>query len=456
MKNSILEGLAGRFPALSPLWVVWLLVNAFLLVILTGIGIQGGRLASAYHWICFTLMLGAAVSGAVLWLMDARRQAAHSERLQCYRQMLEHVAVPLAMTGSNGGLLFVNEAWSDRLGPEPSGSAEVPWDLGPIEPDDSTIKDRILKQGRMGGYAGAVQVASASGRRRRMRLTASVVRDRLHVPIGVAWVLTEVPEETHAADEVQRLTEIIAHSAEAIICSDTDDKITAWNAAATSVFGYAAEEAVGKSIDILIPDDLRHSYHEAMKAKAGERGIVEQLDTVRQHKDGSKLPVNLTVANLQDGEGNIVGRALTIRDISSQREMEQQLRQRAQKVSDDVKHHQYALTDAKKRHEELLQAVSHCVVMARGDGKVERVNEAVKRLLGYSDKQLEVMRVGDFHGRESAREMNDLMGKARREGPTQGVVELRTNDGSRAEVEARVSFYSNLDCYQIIYQPPRE
>lgn len=108
---------------------------------------------------------------------------------------------------------------------------------------------------------------------------------------------------------------IIESADDAIVSKDLNAVITSWNHGAERIFGYAAEEAVGQSITILIPPD-RHNEEPMIleRIRRGER--IEHYETVRQRKDGALVDISLTVSPIRNGDGNIVGASKIARDIT--------------------------------------------------------------------------------------------------------------------------------------------
>src|SRR5580704_9401554 len=95
---------------------------------------------------------------------------------------------------------------------------------------------------------------------------------------------------------------IVGSSDDAIIGKDLDGVITSWNQGAERLFGYTAEEAVGRPITILIPPDrLDEEPRILARLRRGER--VEHFDTVRQRKDGTRLDISLTISPIKDAQG---------------------------------------------------------------------------------------------------------------------------------------------------------
>jgi len=120
------------------------------------------------------------------------------------------------------------------------------------------------------------------------------------------------------------LAAIVASSADAIISKTLDGVITSWNKGAERLFGWTAEEAVGKSIHLIVPDDLHDQEREILdRLRRGER--VEHLDVERRRKDGARVHVSVTISPVRDRHGHIIGASKTARDITARKEWEAQL-----------------------------------------------------------------------------------------------------------------------------------
>jgi PAS domain S-box-containing protein len=125
-------------------------------------------------------------------------------------------------------------------------------------------------------------------------------------------------------DPTLRLAAIVESSDDAIVSKDLNGIITSWNRGAEELFGYTAEEAVGQSITILIPGDrLAEEDMVLGHIRRGER--VEHFETIRQRKDGTLVPISLTVSPIRDRAGTIVGASKIARNISYRRQIEGEL-----------------------------------------------------------------------------------------------------------------------------------
>jgi PAS domain S-box-containing protein len=123
-----------------------------------------------------------------------------------------------------------------------------------------------------------------------------------------------------------RLAAIVESSDDAIIGKDLDGIITDWNKGAERIYGYSAEEMVGKSISLLAPTDRAGDVAEILsKIKQGER--ISHFATTRRTRDGGRIDVSLTVSPVFDANGRIVGASAIARDISAQKHQEAVLRE---------------------------------------------------------------------------------------------------------------------------------
>ena len=136
----------------------------------------------------------------------------------------------------------------------------------------------------------------------------------------IARVATQI-ERREAEFASVRLGAIVESSDDAIVSKDLDGIITSWNPAAERIFGYSAEEAVGRSIRLIIPADRQSEEDEVLRrVRAGE--FVKHFETVRQRKDGSFVDISLTVSPIKGHSGEIVGASKIARDISERKAAE--------------------------------------------------------------------------------------------------------------------------------------
>ena len=137
---------------------------------------------------------------------------------------------------------------------------------------------------------------------------------------------TDITDRKRAEQATLLLAAIVESSHDAIVSKRLNGVITSWNKGAERLFGYAAEEAVGQNIMLIIPPDRRDEERAIVeRLMRGER--VDHFDTVRMRKDGSMLDVALTISPMKDAAGAIVGASKLARDITERKRAEAALRQ---------------------------------------------------------------------------------------------------------------------------------
>ena len=126
---------------------------------------------------------------------------------------------------------------------------------------------------------------------------------------------------------------IINASDDAIISQSVDGLIKTWNPEAETMFGFTADEAIGRSIEMIIPADQRNAHNEILTNLLKGQGVTH-FETVRRHKDGNVIEIAATMAVMRDLDGRIIGFSKIAKDIgerkrfeSAQKLLEAQLRQ---------------------------------------------------------------------------------------------------------------------------------
>ncbi|HEY7789601.1 MAG TPA: ATP-binding protein [Vicinamibacterales bacterium] len=123
-------------------------------------------------------------------------------------------------------------------------------------------------------------------------------------------------------DSAALLAAIVENSDDAIVSKDLDGVIISWNRAAERMFGYSAQEAVGASVRLIVPDDRQEEETTILgRISRGER--IDHFETLRRRCDGSHVPVSLTISPIRDGAGSLIGASTINRDITDRRRAEQ-------------------------------------------------------------------------------------------------------------------------------------
>lgn len=135
---------------------------------------------------------------------------------------------------------------------------------------------------------------------------------------GLLDDLTRADDPLRLDELRQYFAAIVESSQDAILSKDLNGIITSWNQGAEQLFGYTAEEVIGKSVTILIPAD-RQSEEPTILARIRHGERVDHYETVRRHKDGALIDISLTVSPIRGPDGQVVGASKIARDISYRR-----------------------------------------------------------------------------------------------------------------------------------------
>ncbi|HYX20090.1 MAG TPA: PAS domain-containing sensor histidine kinase [Thermoanaerobaculia bacterium] len=192
----------------------------------------------------------------------------------------------------------------------------------------------------------------------------------------------------------RRYEAIVESSDDAIISKALDGTIMSWNPAAERLFGYTADEMIGKPISVLMPEE-RHDDMESIlgRIRRGER--IEHYETVRVSKTGRKIPVSLSVSPVRDASGRIVGAAKIARDISGRRRAEAERERLLRDAQQGVQIRDVFLSVAGHELRTPLNALrlllynlarsvespAHRATVERAEAQVERLTELTGRLL---------------------------------------------------------------------------
>ncbi|MGO8683342.1 MAG: PAS domain S-box protein [Thermoleophilia bacterium] len=233
------------------------------------------------------------------------------------------------------------------------------------EPEKArTAYERVLEEGLLSDYP--LVLRHLSGALTEVEYNATVYRDESGELKAVFAAARDASEAQQARLQMARLAAIAASSQDALYTRDLEGAIVSWNTAAGTLYGYTAQEAIGRNGSILMPPGHAGETQELMKRVLSEKcgfGFV----TKRRCKDGSLLDVALTIAPVRDRAGDIVAMSVSGHDISERLRAERKLRESEEKFSAAF----YASPD--------LMAMTEL-----NTGKILEVNEGYTQLLGYT------------------------------------------------------------------------
>jgi PAS domain S-box-containing protein len=170
-------------------------------------------------------------------------------------------------------------------------------------------------------------------------LVKPLVPEILSAKVEVFLALYQRTEQVRQLQRLQteqaraELAAIVESSEDVILSEDLQGIITSWNKGAERLYGYTAEEIVGKHVSLLhLPEQSDELPNLLEQLRRGER--IEPYQTVRLRKDGSAVDVSLSVSPIKDGQGRVVGAAKIARDIGPQKRLEAELRRHADELAE--------------------------------------------------------------------------------------------------------------------------
>jgi PAS domain S-box-containing protein len=268
--------------------------------------------------------------------------------------------------------------------------------------------EKVLRLGCVVGLANHTVLISRDGTERPIDDSAAPVLDEAGRVIGVVMVFRDISERRRSEVDTRRLAAIVESSNDAIIAKDLNGIITTWNEAAEHLFGYSAGEVIGKPVSILIPAD--HADDEPgilNRVRSGER--VANYETVRLRKNGTRIPVSLTVSPIRNSNGQVIGASKILRDITERKRLEEQLRQRVSELADADRRKDEFLATLAHELRNPLAPISHALAIMNMVGHDGELFERGRQIIERQQQQL-------------VRLVDDLLDMAR---ITRGKIELR-------------------------------
>jgi PAS domain S-box-containing protein len=158
------------------------------------------------------------------------------------------------------------------------------------------------------------------GRRIPISVALSAVMDAQGQLLGTSRIIRDISEQKTLERQALRLAAIVDSSEDAIVSKDLNGVVQTWNRAAERMFGYTADEIVGRPIRLIIPAD-RQSEEDRVLATIRAGNSVEHFETVRQRKDGTLIEISLSVSPVRARDGTVIGASKIARDVSEQRRL---------------------------------------------------------------------------------------------------------------------------------------
>ena len=202
-------------------------------------------------------------------------------------------------------------------------------------------------------------------------------------------------DKDHYTERESLFSAVVESSNDAIITKSLDGTITGWNRAAERLFGFAATEALGNRIDLIVPPDKHAEVRDLLRRSArGE--AIEHYETLRLHKDGREVDVSLSIAPIRLMAGAIVGVSETVRDIG------------------ESKRAQTALNQEIEERRRIFETSQDLILVSDGVGNLVQVSPSSLGILGYRPEEMIGHSAIDFVHPDDLDSTRDEMRAARR------------------------------------------
>ena len=257
-----------------------------------------------------------------------------TQQREVFRVTLRSIGDAVITTDTQGCITYINEVgesltgWShkDALGQPLERVFQIVNEVT-LQPVESPAT-RALREGVVVGLANHTVLIKKDGKKCPIDDSAAPIRDEQGHVSGCVLIFRDVTAqrliEREKADQLltaRLLASIVESSNDAIISKSLEGIIQSWNAAAERLFGYSAEQAIGRHISLVIPPVRLAEEDEIIaKLKAGKR--IEHFETERLRSDGERVIVSLTISPIRDDSGNVIGASKIVRNITDRKRVE--------------------------------------------------------------------------------------------------------------------------------------
>ena len=258
-----------------------------------------------------------------------KAQASLTEERDVLTTTLQSIGDAVIATDTKARITFINPE-AERL-TEWSGSEAVGQPVTSVfkiineqnrKPVDNPVEE-ALRSGKVLGLANHTLLISRTGKGTPIDDSAAPIRGLDGAVSGAIMVFRDFSEKQLAERTSARLAAIVEFSGDVILAKNLDGVVQSWNAAAQRLFGYTAEEIVGKPVTMLFPKErLTEEDHILSKLRQGQ--AVERFETVRVAKNGRRIPVSISISPIKDKHGMVIGASKIIHDITEREQVQRE------------------------------------------------------------------------------------------------------------------------------------
>ena len=293
-------------------------------------------------------------------------------------------AQKMAHIGNWNWDLVTGEAyWSDEMyriyGRNPQEpSATYSELLNYIHPEDRDYVNNVIIDDLNGKPQGIdYRIILANGEERTVHAQPKIIFDEKNIPIRVKGIVQDITKRKKSEEKIQILANIVESSNDAIGTISLDGIITSWNEEADQVYGYSAEEILGKHKSILTPPHLEKETNELSELiKQGEK--IRRHETSRLRKDGKIIDVSITLSPVFDSHGKLTEISFISRDITERIRVEEKLK------------------ESEGKYRNIVETANEGIFINDAEAIVTYANKKMADMLGYTQKEVSGIAIWDF------------------------------------------------------------
>jgi diguanylate cyclase (GGDEF)-like protein/PAS domain S-box-containing protein len=264
------------------------------------------------------------IDGVVASLRDISERHNAEEETRFHAALLAAVGQAVIVTDPRGRIVFWNSAAETMYGwtaAEALGLLAVD-----LVPADSASQAQTMMRALVAGesWTGDFLARRRDGSRFPALLTDTPVFDDHGQLVAIIGVSTDISERKRTEEAAQNLSAIVESTADAIFTTAVDGTILTWNRGAEQLYGFSAQDVVGRHVALLQPIEVQAEARSVL-ATVVAGGTVRGLETVRYRRDRTSVDVSLTVSPVFGEDGSVVAASAIARDISDRRRLEQEL-----------------------------------------------------------------------------------------------------------------------------------
>ena len=218
--------------------------------------------------------------------------------------------------------------------------------------------EKVLRLGTIVDLANHTVLVAKDGKETAIDDSGAPIRHEQGPLQGVVLVFRDITAQRKAQMGLERLASIVQSSEDAILSKDLEGRILTWNPQAERMFGYRADEIIGKSITILSPPDRAEEETQILeRLKRGEQ--VTHFETVRVTKTGARLDLSMTISPLRDPDGIVIGASNITRDIRVQKQALEALAHHREQLEREVRDRTASLQETTDQLNTFVYTIAH-------------------------------------------------------------------------------------------------